>query len=622
MFDYKDLSTLETNLVTVKDQLARHIDRRTFAQITANEKKREVKNKRELTRRIADIRTTFAASIGPMPYNSSTPLNARVTGTIVEETLTVEKVVFTSRPHIYVTATVYVPHGLELPAPAVLFQPGHAENGKAYPQYQQVARTIAAHGLIVMLMDPPGQGERLNYWEKGEAKPRIPGAVDDHDRFGSLFHLAGRTASGYFLSDAMRAIDYLISRPDVDPSRIGATGSSGGGTMTSVLAVLDPRVAAAAPGTFLTTRDAITVVAQGQDIEQMWPGTLINGYDHHEMITAFCPKPYLILAVDSDFFPIDGTYEIYDYAKECYRIAGKPDNLRIVQDASLHKYTLPLAKAAGRFFAEVFGLPERDVSIEKVPVLRDEELFATASGQVVWEYPDAWPMWREAQEYLKHVYRPGKEVRERGLKRLLNVYSAPAGALGFRTTASYDGGKRKNVVWLSGKNLPCYGVLLTEKPGERQPVTVAVLPHGLWDAEKYADDIEAILAKGRTVLLANLTGRGAARPHKLLPHDGWLRSYFKADSDLMFLGDSYCTLLARDIVGTCRVVAHELGDETPEIFAPREAAIWARFAAVELPGVTVTSKDEVTLASLFEDPYYDHDLVYSIRALGLAQYLK
>ncbi|MBO7761641.1 MAG: hypothetical protein J6T24_02480 [Clostridia bacterium] len=62
--------------------------------------------------------------------------------------------------------------------------------------------------------------------------------------------------------------------------------------------------------------------------------------------------------------------------------------------------------------------------------------------------------------------------------------------------------------------------------------------------------------------------------------------------------------------------------KAPGLFAPREAAIWARFAVAELPGVTVTAKDEVTLTSLFENPYYDHDLMYSIRALGLAQYLK
>lgn len=619
--DYKYFTTIEPYLATVNDQLERHIDRRTYAAVTANEGARRVTTKRELEKRIAAAKATFTASIGPLPYNPATPLDARITGTIVEEGLTVEKVVFTSRPHIYVTATVYVPQGIDLPAPAVLFQPGHSDIGKAYPQYQQVARTIAAHGLIVMLMDPPGQGERLNYWERGEEKPRVPGAVPDHDRFGSLFYLAGRNPVACFLSDAMRAVDYLLSRPDVDPGRIGATGSSGGGTMTSVLAVMDPRVKAAAPGTFLTTRDAITVSAMGQDIEQMWPRTLLDGFDHHELIATFCPKPYLILAVDSDAFPIDGTNEIYDYAKECYRLAGAPDNVRMFVDASLHKFTLPLARAAGQFFAEVFGLPAREVSIENVPTLTVEELNATAAGQVVWEYPDAWPMWREAHEFLKNAYRPGPEVRTRALGRLLDVYSAPANALNFRTSATSPDGKTKYVMWLTGKNLPVFGVLLSEAPGTGRPVTVAVFPNGMQDAELYAADVDAILASGRDVLIANLTGRGLAKPQKLRATDAPTRAYFKADSDLMFLGDSLCALLARDIIGTCRVVAHELGDETPEIFAPREAAVWARFAAGVMPGVTVRSRDEITLASLFEDPYYDHDIVYSIRSLGLAHYL-
>lgn len=620
--NYEYYAKIEPYLATVNNQLTRHIDRRTAEAVANNEKTRRVTTKRELERRRSAARSIFLSSIGPTPYNAALPLNARVTGIIVEEELTIEKVVFLSRPHVYVTATVYIPHGIDLPAPAVLFQPGHSDIGKAYPQYQQVARTIAAHGMIVMLMDPPGQGERRNYWEKGEEKPRVPGAVPDHGRFGSLLYLAGKTPAAYFLADAMRAVDYLMSRPDVDFNRIGATGSSGGGTMTSVLAVLDPRIKAAAPGTFITTRDAITVAAMGQDIEQMWPFTLSDGFDHHELITAFCPKPYLILAVDSDAFPIDGTQEVYDYAKECYRIAGKPDNLRMFTDRSLHKFTLPLAKAAGQFFAEVFGLPAREVSIENVPVLTEAELLSTASGQVVWEYPDAWPMYREAQEYMKNLYRPGREVRERALLRLLNAYSAPANALNFRTSATGADGRERYVMWLTGKNLPVFGVLLTEKPGEVQPVTVAVLPNGLQDAPTYAAEIDAILASGRTVLLANLTGRGLAKPPKMRATDSEQRAYFKAEADLIFLGDSLCALLARDIVGTCRVVAEELGDKTPEIFAPREAAIWAHLAAAALPGVTVTSKDEVTLASLFEDPYYDHDIIYSIRALGLAQYLK
>lgn len=620
--NYEYFTTVVPYLASVNDQLVRHIDRRTYRAVEANIADREVGSRKELEKRIARMRAVFASSIGPMPYNPASPLNARVTGVIVEDELSVEKVVFQSRPHVYVTATVYVPKGIELPAPAILFQPGHSDIGKAYPQYQQVARTIAAHGMIVMLMDPPGQGERLNYWEKGEEKPRIGGAVPDHNQFGSLFYLAGRTPAAYFLSDAMRAIDYLLTRPDVDPMRIGATGSSGGGTMTSVLAVMDPRVAAAAPGTFLTTRDAITVAAMGQDIEQMWPGTLAEGFDHHELIACFAPKPYLILAVDADAFPIEGAYEIYEYGKKCYELMGTHDNLELFVDRSLHKFTLPLARAAGRFFAKHFGLPAKDVSIENVPVLTREELNVTASGQVVWEYPDAWPMWREAKEFLKNTYRPAKDVAARGLSRIVGVYSAPATALNFRTSATGADGKISHVMWLAGKDLPVFGAIFTNNPGKHQPVTVAVFPNGLQDITTYGDKIDELLDAGRTVLVANLTGRGNAKPGKMHPNDSPFRPYFKADSDLIFLGDSLAGMMIRDLLGTLRVVSASLGDDHPEILAAREASVWARVAERMVPSLRVCTLDEVTVESLFEDPYYDHNMMYSIRAQGLAQYLK
>jgi hypothetical protein len=602
--------------ISANEQLTRHIDRRTYAAIEQNRAARRVKNKRELEQRIAAMRAAFTVSVGPLPCNPATPLNARITGTVVEEGVTVEKVVFLSRPHVYVTATVYVPQGIETPAPAILFQPGHAAGGKAHPQYQQVARTIAAHGMIVMLMDPPGQGERLNYFVEGEEKPRIGGAVPDHQQFGTLFYLAGRNPVACFLSDAMRAIDYLISRGDVDPMRIGATGSSGGGTMTSVLAVMDPRVAAAAPGTFLTTRDAITVGGQLQDIEQMWPGTLAAGFDHHELIACCCPKPYLILAVDADTFPLDGTQEIYEYGRECYRLAGKPDNLKLFVDRSTHKYTLPLARAAGRFFAEVFGLPAVAVPETEPPVLSEAELAVTASGQVAWEYPDAWPMWREAQEFLKNVYRPGKEVIARSLARRLFAYDDKPTVKNLRYYAEGAGGRVRHVAWMTAPNLSVYGVLLTDKPGEKQPVTVVLLPNGLADTVAYGALLDGLLAEGRTLLVPNLSGRGnAINKHHPLTAD------FKADSDLIFLGDSLLGVLARDVVATCDTVREEMG-ELPDILAVGSAAIWAELALVAMPTVTLKTHEPLTLSSFFEDPYYNHELAFTTRARGLAKYLK
>lgn len=608
-------------LTPVNDRLQRYVDRRIFTAALKNEEARKVTTKAAFEKRAAEMRAVFAESLGPTPYNPATPLEARVTGTIVEEDLTIEKVVFTSRPHVYVTANVYIPRGLELPAPAVLFQPGHGYEGKGYPQYQMVARTIALSGLIVMLMDPPEQGERLSCWVKGEEKARVPGIT--HDNVGNLLYLAGRTHAAYFLADAMRAVDYLISRPDVDPSRIGATGSSGGGTMTSVLAVMDPRIAAAAPGTFLSTKEAISMASQGQDMEQMWPGTMDRGFDHHELISTFAPKPYLILVADADSFPIDGTIEIYNHAKECYRLYGKEENIQFFADRTTHAYTYNLAKAAGEFFTKAFGVETRPAPpLEKVNTpLPQEEINVTKAGQVTWEYPDAWPLWREAQEHLKNSYKPSKEVKQRALARIVHADDRPSLATTFRIYSTSEDGKVRYAMWFTERDLTAFGMILTENPEVKQPVTIAVFPNGTLDAPKYSDQLNEILASGRTLVVASLTGRGLGRRPKYRSADSPIRMDLQADHDLIFLGDSLAALLARDILGTCRVVENELGDSAPEIFATGEAAIWAQLAQGANPALTVRTEDAVTLSSFFENPYYNRDLLYTVRALGLAQYL-
>ena len=285
-------------------------------------------------------------------------------------------------------------------------------------------------------------------------------------------------------------------------------------------------------------------------------------------------------------------------------------------------FTLPLAKAAGRFFAEVFGLPATNVDISKVPTLTEKELSVTASGQVVWEYPDAWPMWREAKAMLENAYRPAPEVIKHSLARRLDAYSAPSLSKNYRIYKKSADGKETYLMWFAGKNLPIYGVLLTEKPEEKQPVTVVIMPNGLADAPTYAAELDRLLAEGRTLLLANLTGRGMAQPKKFHPNVADTRIDFKADSDLIFLGDSLAAVLAREIVATCRVVANESDGAMPSILAVGEAAVWARFASCELDGVKIETHQEITLSSFFEDPFYNHDVVYTSRALGLARYLK
>ncbi len=624
VMDYNAIAGHSPCIAAVNNQLTWHINLRTEEALRQNAAARTVTTKEELEARAQKMRSSFAASLGRVPYDPSAPLNARVTGVLEEEGLRIEKVIFLSRPGVYVTANVYLPAGLPARAPAILFQPGHAADGKAYPNYQRVARILAGHGLIVMSMDPIGQGERLSYWVKGEEKPRVGGACADHERYGDALLLAGESAAAHFLADAMRAVDYLVSRPDVDPARIGATGSSGGGTMTSVLSVMDPRIAAAAPGTFLTTREAITHAAQWQDCEQMWRGSLAAGFDHHEVLACFCPKPLLILAVDADSFPLDGTYEIFAYGKNCYTLAGHPDNLRMTVDESTHAFTAPLADAAGRFFTEVFGVPDRPVNTAEVPTLPEAALFCTGHGQVVWDIPDARPIYEQATAVLAAAPALCDEERTAALAAMVYAGRTPPPIVNLRTYAVTPDKTVRYVLWQTQRNLPCYGALLTRTPGERQPVTVCLFRDGMAGAARESAAIDAILDAGRTAFVVNLSGMGRATPPAVnnCPTGAISGIYFKCDCDLTFLGDSFCALRAYDLLKTCELVKNFLQDETPEIYAAEEACIYARVVERLCPGVTVRVHDEVNIVSYLENPYYDAREIFTVRAQGLAQYLK
>ena len=159
----------------------------------------------------------------------------------------------------------------------------------------------------MLAQDPVGQGERLSYFEPDTKNNPVGVVTRDHDYAGAQGRFLGDALARYMLHDAMRGIDYLISRPEVDPAKIGVTGNSGGGTQTSLVMLVDPRVVAAAPATFIMNRDTYQRTGQPQDAEQIWPGFTGAGLDHEDILLAMAPKPVCVLAVTSDFFPIEGT---------------------------------------------------------------------------------------------------------------------------------------------------------------------------------------------------------------------------------------------------------------------------------------------------------------------------
>jgi hypothetical protein len=129
----------------------------------------------------------------------------------------------------------------------VLVPCGHAKNAKGYDEYQTVG--TAGLWMAALVFDPIDQGERGQYLGP-DGWPKHWG-TRAHTMFGVGCTLLGRNTARFEIWDGMRAIDYLQSRPEVDPQRIGCTGNSGGGTQTSYLMALDDRIGAAAPSCYL-----------------------------------------------------------------------------------------------------------------------------------------------------------------------------------------------------------------------------------------------------------------------------------------------------------------------------------------------------------------------------------
>lgn len=195
------------------------------------------------------IRDRLAEYWGPFP--EKTPLNVQSVGTIDRGQFTIEKIIYEGRPGYYVTANFYLPKGREFPAPGVLLVCGHSAEGKGYHLYHECALGLVLKGYAVLAIDPTGQGERSEYFDPDTLEHRVPLTVAQHHQLGRPSFLVGNTLGGFRTWDAVRGVDYLVSRPEVDAGKIGAVGNSGGGQMAFLVTAADERVAvcvAAHPG--------------------------------------------------------------------------------------------------------------------------------------------------------------------------------------------------------------------------------------------------------------------------------------------------------------------------------------------------------------------------------------
>ncbi len=334
----------------------------------------------DVARRRAYLRERTLRAIGGLPLR--TPLQARSVATLDREGYRIEKVIFESQPKFYVVANLYLPKTGRSPYPAVLFPLGHEAGAKAHAAWQYMLVTLARRGYVALAWDPVGQGERVQMFDPDWGESKVIRSTTEHTMQGIQCLLAGDSLARYTIHDGIRALDYLLSRPEVDPQRVACTGNSGGGTHTAYLAALDDRIQVAAPSCYLTSWRRLLESIGPQDAEQCLPPWLGDGLDHPDFILAFAPKPYLVLSAVRDFFSISGARETYAQARAVYERLGAGEKISMTEADDGHGYSKPRREAAYRWFGK--WLKGAEDAEPEAPVQPETEatLWATETGQV------------------------------------------------------------------------------------------------------------------------------------------------------------------------------------------------------------------------------------------------
>lgn len=332
----------------------------------------------QVRKRQETLKAKFIESIGGFP--AKTPLNARTVGKEQRAGYRIEKVIYESRPNHHVTATLYLPDG-PAPYPGVIMPIGHSGTGKAADYVQRGSIALAKNGLAVLAYDPIGQGERRQLLEDG--KPGIPSITSEHTLVGVGAILVGRSTASYRIWDGIRSLDYLVSRPEIDAKRLGCTGCSGGGTLTSYLMALDDRIVAAAPSCYITSLERLFDTIGPQDAEQNITGQVAFGMDHADYLNMRAPLPTLICAASRDFFDIQGTWTTFREASLMYGVMGHPEHVALAEFNTSHGYPKPQREAVVRWMRR-WLLNKDDAPVEEdFPIAKYEDLQCTRSGQVL-----------------------------------------------------------------------------------------------------------------------------------------------------------------------------------------------------------------------------------------------
>ncbi|HLU90735.1 MAG TPA: acetylxylan esterase, partial [Cyclobacteriaceae bacterium] len=395
------------------NMLAHHLNRQAFGYLDKRDEKiAGLKSEEDWKERQREMKQTLLNTVGPFP--EKTPLNAKVSGVIKKEGFRVEKIIYESMPGFYVTGSLFIPEATKGKTPAILYLSGHTPLSYLYPPYQVVILNLVKKGFIVFAIDCVGQGERIQHYDPEKKASVIPGSTTrEHSYLGKQTLMSGVSIARYFIWDGIRAVDYLLTRREVDPDRLGVTGHSGGGAQSAYNFAFDERLKAGAPVNYITGFRRLMESIGPQDAEQNFYHGIKNGITHADLLEVRAPAPALISAGTRDFFSIQGARETFEEVKKAYSAFGKEENITLIEDDFEHGYTKKLREGTYAFFQESLDFPGNP-NDEAITAFEPGELTVTATGQVATSFKDPETVFslnkKETQEMLDQLERSRQDI--------------------------------------------------------------------------------------------------------------------------------------------------------------------------------------------------------------------
>lgn len=419
MLDWKADVSLNTYLV---QQMHRQYEKRD------SDFSEALKSKAQTIAYIEKVKQKAKGLFSKMPQTA--PLNPQITGTIAQDGYNIEKIIYQSFRNHHVTANLYLPKATNK-LPAVLLFCGHEDVSKATESYQKTAILLAKNGFVVLVIDPISQSERVQLTDSS-GKSLTRGSTTEHTLLNLSSNLLGTSVAAYELFDNQRGLDYLLTRKEVDASKIACVGNSGGAMQTIYFAAIDDRVKAIVPCSYLASRENTLATTGAADGCAQIPNEGALHLEMSDFLIAAAPKPTLILAGRYDFIDYNGTLQSYNDLKKVYASLGQPEKIALFAYDDGHGISKPKRERAVQWLRKWFYNDDRMVIEPELVTLTDKDLFASTKHKVNLSFTDEIAVQKNNEllfgQYAEHRKAFAKldiMQRKKAIQKLLSISSNP-----------------------------------------------------------------------------------------------------------------------------------------------------------------------------------------------------